>query len=170
MKVSTGGNFIGELAAGGEQLGTHGRALRAILLGTLVAGTLDICAAILTWMFRGVPAIRVLQSVAGGLLGRETFDGGAPTAALGLLLHFLIMSVIVALFITASGRMATLTRHAIPWGVAYGVVVYCAMTFIVVPLSASAAGRPSLSAIAQGVLVHIVCVGVPIALIARRFG
>jgi len=37
-----------------------------------------------------VPAQRILQSVAAGLLGDASFEGGAATAALGLALHFLI--------------------------------------------------------------------------------
>ena len=162
-------HLIGDLAAVGEHSLARGRALLAILIGTLVAGTLDISAAILTWLFRGVPAIRVLQSVAGGLLGRATFNGGAATASLGLLLHFLIMSVIVATFVVASHRLAALVRHPIACGIAYGLIVYCVMTFVVVPLSASGAAAPSVSANVQGAIVHIVCVGVPIALIARRF-
>jgi hypothetical protein len=86
-------------------------ALATVALGTLVAGTLDISAAIITWLVQGVSATRVLQSVAGGLLGRVTFNGGAATAVLGLLLHFLIMSVIVTVFYVASRRLPVLTRH-----------------------------------------------------------
>jgi len=146
-----------------------GRSLRSIALGTLVAGTLDISAAILRWLPQGVSATRVLQSIAGGLLGRETFAGGAPTAALGLLLHFSIMSVIVTVFYVASRRLPALTRHWLRYGVAYGAAVYSVMTFIVVPLSALHAPMPSPSAIAQVLMVHIVCVGLPIAFITRRF-
>ena len=160
-------NFIDDYAAGNLSSAT-GEALRAILLGTLIAGAMDITAAILTWMFRGVPALRVLQGVAGGLLGRDTFDGGASTAALGLLLHFMIMSVIVGVYVAASGRLPALARYAIASGIAYGVVVYVVMTFVVVPLSAATAGTPAPSQILVGVLVHILCVGVPIALITRR--
>jgi hypothetical protein len=42
------------------------------------------------------------------------------------------------------------------------------MTFVVVPLSASPAKTPSATAIAQGLAVHIVCVGLAIAFITRR--
>jgi hypothetical protein len=144
----------------------------AILWATLAAGTLDISAAIITWWFRDVAPSRVLQSVAGGLLGREaTFSGGAKTAALGLFLHFAIMSVIATLFYAASRRLPGLVGRC--WwlaGIAYAVVVYVAMTFVVVPLSALAPARPVPAPdIVQGLFVHIVCVGLPIAFITRRF-
>ena len=36
----------------------------------------------------------LLQFVASGLLGQASFEGGAATAALGLLLHYLMMLLI----------------------------------------------------------------------------
>lgn len=143
----------------------------SIILGTLVAGTLDISAAILTWLPRGVAPSRVLQSVAGGLLGRNAMSGGAATAALGLFLHFAIMCVIVTVFVLASRRWPMLAPRAllpaIGCGVIYGVVVYLAMTYVVVPLSASPIRAPAMRQFVEGIAVHIVCVGVPIVLIAR---
>jgi hypothetical protein len=144
----------------------------AILWGTLIAGTMDISAAIGTWWFKDVAPSRVLQSVAGGLLGREaTFSGGGRTAALGLFLHFAIMGVIVTLFYLSSRRLPFMTGRR--WwlvGIAYAVAVYVVMTFVVVPLSALAPVRPQpMSANVQGLLVHITCVGLPIALITRHF-
>jgi hypothetical protein len=62
----------------------------AILWGGLVAGILDISDAIVTWGMRGVPAGRILQSVASGLLGRASYEGGWATVALGTFLHFFI--------------------------------------------------------------------------------
>jgi hypothetical protein len=147
---------------------TRTGALRAVLVGTLIAGTLDIFAAIVTWMLRGVSATRVLQGVASGLLGREAVNGGAASAALGLLLHFLVMSVIVAVFYFLSRKRTVLTTHWVVSGVLYGVAVYLVMTFIVVPLSAAPMGLPTLAAAVQGVLVHIFCVGLPIAFVAGR--
>jgi hypothetical protein len=148
-----------------------GRAARTILFGTLLAGTLDISAAIITWVLQDVPAQRVLQSVAGGMLGRSTFEGGTGSAMLGLLLHFSIMSVIVTLFYAASRKLPLLTQRWLLCGIAYGVVAYVVMTFVVLPLSAlpQAGGFHSFSALVQGLLVHSVCVGVPIAFITRRY-
>src|SRR5688572_23368021 len=90
-------------------IGSRAGLLKPIVIGTLVAGSLDISAAILTWLPRGVTPGRVLQSVASGLLGKDSFTGGAGTAALGLFLHFVIMCGIVAVFVLASRRLPVLT-------------------------------------------------------------
>ena len=63
----------------------------AILVGGLIAGTLDITYAITYSAWRGTPPQALLQFVASGLLGQPSFEGGTGTAALGLLLHYLMM-------------------------------------------------------------------------------
>jgi magnesium-transporting ATPase (P-type) len=145
-------------------------ATRTILWGTLVAGTLDISAAIVSWALRDVSAARVLQGVAAGVLGSEARNGGTWSAALGLLLHYLIMIGIVAVFYFASRKLAFLTQRWVLAGIAYGIAVYFVMSFIVVPLSASPGGFsvPPLPRLIQGLLIHIACVGLPIAFITRR--
>ena len=147
-----------------------GAPLRVILWGTLIAGALDICAAMLSVQLRGIPAIQAVKGVAAGWLGREAFRGGLPVIALGFLSHFLIMSVVVLVFYFASRSLPALTKHWIPAGIAYGAAVYVVMSFIVVPLSAfPRSGPPSLANILQNLLIMIVCVGLPIAFITRRF-
>ena len=90
----------------------------------------------------GVRPIRILHSIAAGLLGRASFSGGWRTATLGLALHFFIAFVIVLVFMMASRRLPALRRHAVPAGLLYGIAVYLTMTFVVVPASAAAGGVP----------------------------
>jgi uncharacterized membrane protein YagU involved in acid resistance len=141
----------------------------AILVGGSIAGALDITYAIVFSGFRGVPAIRLLQSVASGLLGPAAFNGGVPTAALGLLLHFLIAFSAAAIFYVASRRFPLLTRRAVLSGVLYGIVIYAVMNLVVLPLSATPrrVAFPPL-VLATGLLVHMFWIGLPIALAARR--
>lgn len=140
---------------------------RTALHAGLLAGVLDIGAAILTNL--QVPARVVLQSVASGLLGPAAFRGGWPTAWLGLAAHFAIMLVIAAIFVAAASAIPALRRLWFPVGVAFGVAVWLAMAFVVVPLSASPLTPPdSLMAAMKPIVIHILCVGLPIAWIARR--
>jgi hypothetical protein len=75
------------------------QSVQAILLGGFAAGTLDITAAFINSGLRGGSPARALQSIAGGLPGREaTFQGGLKTAALGLALHFLIATTWAAFY------------------------------------------------------------------------
>jgi hypothetical protein len=89
----------------------------AILIGGAIAGGLDITYAIVFSGLRGVSAMRVLQSVASGLLGSPAFSGGALTAALGLVLHFFIAFWAAVIFYVASKEMPFLTRYSVVSGV-----------------------------------------------------
>lgn len=56
-----------------------------ILRAGLVAGALDITAAcVSSWLRAGVGPVRVLQSVASGVLGADSYNGGLGSAALGV--------------------------------------------------------------------------------------
>ncbi len=141
---------------------------RALLYGTLAVGALDLLDAFVFFGLRsGVQPIRILQSIAAGLLGRASFTGGWTTAALGLVLHFFIAFVIVVVFLMASRRVPVLRRQAVPAGLVYGIAVYLTMTFVVVPVSAAGGGTPSWPVALNGVLIHMFGVGLPAALAAR---
>ena len=141
-----------------------------IFWGGLIAGTLDICAAFLyAWLRAGVGPSRVLHAVASGLLGAEAFQGGGKTAVLGLALHFLIATIWTVVFYFASRQLLFLVERPVMFGLLYGVVVYLFMNFVVLPLS-NVAGRPSpISARLINMLIIMLFVGLPIALIVRRF-
>ena len=144
--------------------------LQPILWGGLIAGTLDICAACLTaWLRRGVSPAAVLRFVASGLLGPAAFSGGAKTAVLGLVLHFLIATVATAVFYFASRKWLFLVERPIHFGLLYGVAVYLFMNFVVLPLSLVPRGPITVSGFVIGLLTIMLCVGLPIALIVRRF-
>lgn len=143
---------------------------RAILAGVLAVAVLDILEPIIFYGFRGVPPIRIFQSVASGLLGREAYAGGVPSALLGAAVHLFISSVVVVVYWVASRRLPALTQRPLLYGVLYGLIVYAVMTFIVIPLSAIGGGVrvPPLPALLNGIFAHVVCVGPPSAYAARR--
>lgn len=141
----------------------------AILAGGLVAGALDIAYATGFSALHGVPPTRILQSVASGLLGSAAYEGGTSTAALGLLLHFLMALLIAAIFYVASRKLAFLVRRPVAWGAVYGFVVYAVMNLVVIPLSAFPTKMKFAPlVVATGLFVHMFFVGVPIALAARK--
>jgi len=140
-----------------------------VLAGGLVAGTFDIAYACIFWALkRGVPATRIFQSVAAGLLGQASFAGGARTAALGLVLHYFIaLSMSIAYYLVAR-RWGLLRRRPVLCGAGYGLLLYGVMNYIVVPLSAAGPGSKDPLWIALSIAVHVVLIGVPIALFTRR--
>jgi len=140
---------------------------RAVLIGTLVVGVCDALDAIIFFGLRGATPARIFQSIASGLLGRAAFRAGAPAVALGVFLHFFIAFGIVTTYLLASRRFAVLTRRPVLCGLAYGVVAYLVMNFVVIPLSAAGRGGFSLSVVLNGLGVHALFVGLPSALVAR---
>jgi hypothetical protein len=143
------------------------RRAHPILLGGLLAGALDIAAAFaMSWPRVG--PTRVLQSIASGLLGRAAYQGGPPTAALGLALHFTIALSAAAIYYAASRRWDVLRTRWVAWGVVYGVLVYLVMNLVVLPLSRIGFRRPALSSVALLLVIHMLCVGLPIAWAAAR--
>lgn len=170
----------------------------AIVLGGLAAGALDIVYAFVVYgplaPALGLPAsstpVKVLQSVYGGWVGREaSSEGGTATAGLGVLTHFGIAMAMAAFYVVTLGRRGA--SNPILWGFLYGIVLFLVMNYVVVPLSAAADGhfaasvsdatqrigstvertlqfkRPLL--LAGTIFTHTVLVGLPIALIAKRF-
>jgi uncharacterized membrane protein YagU involved in acid resistance len=137
----------------------------AILLGGLIAGTLDIGAAAL---INGRSPLVILLVIASGLLGKASFQGGLPAVALGLVLQWLMSLVIAAIYVLVSNRIPVLKRHWIAGGLAYGVGVFVVMNYVVVPLSEI--GRiPQFTSWTFGAnLVAMLGFGLLIAFFARR--
>jgi uncharacterized membrane protein YagU involved in acid resistance len=130
---------------------------------------MDITAAFVTAGLRGATPTRVLQYVASGLLGPGSFQDGAASAVLGLLVHFFVAFSATTVFYLASRKMAFLTQQVLVAGAMYGVAVYLVMYWVVTPLSAVRRGPFSWNSTIIAVLTHIFCVGLPIALSVRRF-
>ena len=140
---------------------------QALLWGTLIVGTADILDAFIFFGLRGIRPVRILQGIASGILGREAFSGGAATAALGAILHYFIAFAIVYVFLAASRRLPDLARRPWLYGPLYGLVVYAVMNYVVIPLSLVTARPKPLAVLANGLLIHMLGVGLPTALIAR---
>jgi hypothetical protein len=143
-------------------------ALRAIMTGGVVVGVLDISSALVIWWQRGTGARRGLQGIAAGLLGANSFDGGLATAGLGLALHFFVAFAVVSVFYLASRKFDFLMIHPVVSGVLYGTGVYIVMYWFVLP-TAFPTFRHRLWNELLAVAIHISLIGLPCALIVRRY-
>ena len=142
---------------------------KALVLGTLTVGTLDILDAFIFNAFRDVSPVRILQYIASGVLGREAFQGGAATAALGLLLHYFIAFGVVSIYFLASRWLPILAQKPFLFGPLYGIGVHLAMHYLIVPLSAVNRGGGPIQPVAMinQYLIHAFGVGLVTALFAR---
>src|SRR6266567_6277614 len=144
------------------------RALSAIGFAGVIVGILDITSAFVIAEIKGTGSIRMLQRIASGLFGQRSFEGGMATAVLGLAIHFLIAFTAAAVFYAASRKFSSLTQHAVVSGLLYGIAVYIFMYWMVVPL-AFPNTRHSMSRDVIAVIIHIVLIGLSIAIIVRHY-
>jgi len=153
-------------------------ARRAILWGWLLCGVLDITSAIVIALANNGSPIRMLQGIAGAVLGPVAFEGGVATAALGLAMHFGVAFAATTIFYWLSRRIPAMVAWAVPSGLLFGIVWLLVMYRGVIPLLAAlrplylsnVVKRPLPALWPLPVLVHMTCVGLPIALAVRRFG
>ncbi len=143
------------------------RPVPAILVGGLIAGVLDLAYAIAVYTPR--KPILIPQTIATGVLGVKAYFGGFPTAALGVVLHFVIALGAATVFYLASRRLKFLIERPILSGMIFGALVYLFMHWIVLPLSAAPHGHPSFIHRATEFVEHWFFVGLPISLSVRHY-
>jgi hypothetical protein len=143
-------------------------ARRAIAVGTAAVGLLDAVDAVVFFGLRGVAPGRIFQGIASGVLGRASFEGGAATIALGVVLHFTVACGIVSTYVGVSRIVATLRERPWLFGPPYGLVAYLVMNLVVIPLSAIGQPRFALWPVVNGLLIHGLVIGPISALAAWR--
>jgi hypothetical protein len=137
---------------------------RTVFLAGFATGVADITAACVVSAFRGTNPVQVLQSVASGWLGAESYEGGLATATLGLLFHFFIAFNVAAVYVAASRKLTFLVKYPLIFGPLYGIAVFAIMYGVVLPLSAFPMKihfTPEM--LVRGLLIHMSCVGSPTA-------
>ena len=141
------------------------RLLRPILVGGILAGTFDLTCAFITMGF-GNP-----RAIAGGLLGRQAAQqGGAGTWILGVILHYFIALSAATIYCLASRKLEFLKEHWLVSGLFYGIAVFLVMYLIVLPLCAyHVTGPYPYRNLIQGILVHMLLIGVPISFSLHKF-
>ena len=146
--------------------------LSAILMGGLIASTIDIGAASI--IYHANP-LGVMRAVASGVMGEHVRGSGLVGSSLGMVLQWLMGIIIAAIYVHVSRGLGILERLNRWWlgaGIAYGVVIYFVMNDVVVPLSASP--RPAVEPpfdpqlFAENMLAMILF-GVIVAFFARRY-
>lgn len=119
------------------------------------------------WTRKGLT--QVFQSIAVGVLGKASYEGGTATALLGVGLHVAMAIAFVAICIALSFRVRLLIEKPVIAGLLYGMGLYLAMNFVVMPLSHVDAS-PSFEhadTMALSVAAHMLF-GVVCTLFARR--
>ena len=141
---------------------------RATAIATLISGSLDIVFAMILTVLYGREVCNMLRSVASGPFPAAT-EMGTGGAVLGLAVHFALMAIMAAAFMWIVSNRRVLLDTPYRTGLAYGVITYFIMNWVVVPLRFDAPLPTKPMQIATQLFAHIVLVGIPFALIAARY-
>ena len=107
-----------------------------VLYGGLLIALGDMAFATSLWFSWDLDGLaRMFRSIAAGVLGPASAGGGAPAAWLGVGLHVAMASSFVLAYTLAAWRMPRLLQHPARHGIAYGLLLYVVMNFVVMPLS-----------------------------------
>lgn len=139
-----------------------------VLVGGLIAGALDLTFAFVFYGLQGVSPARILQGIASGALGRGSFELGALSIALGAFFHFFISVCAATIYYLVSRRFPFLTRRVVISGAIFGILMFLAMRFVVLPLSAIKASPMKMGNAIGELCSHIFLFGMVIAYAVSR--
>ncbi len=143
---------------------TQLKLLRPILAGGAIAGTFDLTAAFISF------GPDVPRRIAAGLIGVRALQGGALTWILGVFLHYFIAFCAATVYCLASRKLPFLKEHFVVCGMFYGIAIYLVMNLIVLPLCAfHFMGPYQYGGLVQGLLIHMLIIGVPIGYCLRKW-
>jgi len=150
------------VAASSSMAGT--RPWLGFLVGGVIAGALDLTSAYISF------GPNVPRGIAAGLLGPRAHQGGLGTYIVGIFLHFFIAMSAAFVFYLASRKLGFMVQNPVVCGLFFGIAVFLVMNLIVLPLSAIHFKGPyTLRGLIQGLLVHMICIGLPISFSVRQF-
>ncbi|MEO5761367.1 MAG: hypothetical protein ABIR28_03555 [Vicinamibacteria bacterium] len=144
---------------------------RAILGSGFIVGLLDATSAMVhAYALRGTTPNRIWKYVASGAFGPAANTGGPEMIVAGLLFHFFIATCWTGLFFILAEKVPTLREHKVIAGALYGIFIWLAMNFVIVPMSRIGPFpvRLTLPTILQ-IMIHLFIIGVPISLLANRY-
>jgi uncharacterized membrane protein YagU involved in acid resistance len=154
---------------------------RGVVVATTVAGTLDILGAfVFDVIAKGTP-LGVLRGIANAALPHlHIGTHGLPPmhfnnlqlAGVGLVIHFAIMFLMALVYFLAAAAHRIVNRLALLSGIGYGLILWGVMYWLVLPhffpTMFPVDPRTDPKEVGMELFSHIVLVGIPIALVARK--
>lgn len=138
-----------------------------ILITGLIAGTLDILAAI--FILAGGNAGGVFKYIASGTFGKTAFDGGNEMVFWGVFFHYLIALFWTALFFVLYPKLTFLKLNKWLNAFIYGIIVWTVMNLLILPFTKIAPQTFTLSGVLKNIVILIICIGLPVSLSADKF-
>jgi hypothetical protein len=156
-------------------------ALKNVFLISLLTGTLDALAAILLnvkmttithlnifWAQLKIISEFIFRFIASGAFGKAAFQPGNDMIFSGVLFHYIIAFLFTTVYYQLYPIFKAAFKNKYIIGIFYGVLCWVIMNMAVVPLSKIGYHPIKLRFILSGMAALVICVGLPIALIADR--
>ncbi|WP_026969711.1 hypothetical protein [Algoriphagus terrigena] len=145
------------------------RPLALVFGSVLLVGTLDILAACIQYYLKtGSGPALVFKFIASGVFGAEAFSAGDSMIVYGLLFHYSIAVSFTIFFFLITTLFPALLKAKVVTGIGYGIAVWIVMNLIVVPISNTPKGEFDWINAGIGMLILIVCIGLPLSFIAAK--
>lgn len=144
-------------------------AIRGIMIATIVAGTLYLLSAFAFDIWYGGSPIAVLEGIGSAVVERGAVGNAYVLAAAGLGLHFAIMLAMATVYVLGAALLRPLNRLWLLSGIVYGLALWGIMDRALLPWRwPTLFPLTATTDIAEQIFDHVVLVGLPIALVARR--
>jgi uncharacterized membrane protein YagU involved in acid resistance len=111
----------------------------------------------------------VLRFVASGVFGKEAFAGGDTMAAWGLLFHFIIAMLFTIVYFNMYPLVKGWLKNTFLVAVCFGLVTWTVMNLGILPLTNAPSIPFHLDKAAIAASILIVCIGLPVALMANKY-
>jgi hypothetical protein len=148
----------------------YNTSFKIIIFTALLAGTLDIAAAMLNFYLpTGKNPVIVLEFIASGVFGKAAFAGDPMMPWYGAVFHYSIATMWTVVYFFAFPKIKILSKNWFLSGSSYAVVVWLIMTQVVLPLSNVPQIPFDLGRAAIGIAILIACVGMPISFRVSKF-
>jgi len=141
-------------------------AFRKILVLGLITGTLDALAALI--INYKINPLLIFRFIASGVFGRGAFSGAEEMVIAGIIFHYLIAYLFTTAFYLLYPFSFSILKNKYIVAIVYGGIAWLIMNLIVVPLSMIGLHHISITAIITGVCTLIICVGLPVVLVADK--
>jgi hypothetical protein len=142
--------------------------MAVVICTWLIAGTLDLGAALAFFLSRGKqkPGM-LLRYIASAVFGQKAFGDGSRMVVLGICFHFAIALAWVGLYFGVYPLFARLGMGLFVDAAVYGLIVWCIMNLIVLPFSRAVPRPFSLSFVIVNIVILMFTIGLPCAYAAR---
>ncbi|QEC67239.1 hypothetical protein FRZ67_08000 [Panacibacter ginsenosidivorans] len=144
--------------------------IKAVAITALIAGTLDMIGAIISYTANGGKnPLVIFQYIASAVFGKVAYNGNVSMILAGLFFHYLIAFIFTLFFFLLFPKIKLLAANTILLAIVYGIFVWAIMNRIVIPLTRLDHVSFDITKASIAAFILIVCIGLPVVIGAKKY-